>query len=66
MVDAQSRRTERVRSRISRGCLIRARGDARDVVSGDSATVSDDKRFVSFGLARGRRRGGRRDGERAG
>lgn len=31
--------------------------DARDVVSGDYATVSDDKRFVSFGYARGRRRG---------
>jgi len=31
-----------------------ARGDARDVIPGDRAMVSDDERFVSFGFARGR------------
>lgn len=50
--------TERVdRSHVSRGCLICARGDARDVIPGDRAMVSDDACFVSFGFARGRRGG---------
>ena len=55
-------RVERVdaRSQISRNEPLSHLGecvDARDVVSGDYTTVSDDKRFVSFGFARGRRGG---------
>ena len=36
---------------VSSAC---ARGDARDVIPGDRATVFDDERFVSFGFAASR------------